>query len=101
MLTREEDESTYYEVEAEIENVGTGCRMPLPVRLNTSARDIDDRVWIAGGERVTWKTTSRDLPRGVALDPAGWIMSGPWKDEQNQTWKTESMWPVEVEGTGR
>ena len=80
------DESTLYDVTVSVANRGSG-RMPVPVQLTTSKGVIEEKLWIGPGEIVPWSVTTRDVPRTVAVDPQGWILSGPKWNADGGYWE--------------
>lgn len=69
-----------YEVEAEIQNLGTG-RMQVPLLLWTAKENVSDKIWIGPGETVQWKTVSRYLPKSVEANAFRWVCAAPYPDE--------------------
>jgi ABC-type transport system involved in multi-copper enzyme maturation permease subunit len=95
MVSTEDEEETIYEVKAQIVNEGTG-RMPVPMQVDTSKGPVTGEVWIGPGEAVTWKVTTKALPRNMSVDPQGWILTAPAWDEKLKDWIANPGAPVEI-----
>ena len=99
MVTTGYEEITEYKIWAKIRNSGTG-RMLVPVKLNTSDQNVNDKLWIDSGETVIWKTRSKDVPKFVDVNPWGWILSIPYYDETDKKWMDKSRCDVTIMPTG-
>jgi hypothetical protein len=99
MVTVGIEETTMYDVEVEVSNVGTG-RMPAPIRIETSNDAIDEKLWLGPGETKTWRVRSRYMPKSALIDPDGWIMSAPYWDEETRQFIREAKAPVKMEAAG-
>ncbi|MBN1900021.1 ABC transporter permease [Candidatus Sumerlaeota bacterium] len=95
MRTSDDEEETFYDVEAQFTNVGTG-RMPVPVWVETSKGPVTGEAWIGAGETVTWNTTTKALPQTIILDPNGWILTKPAWDEKRRDWILDISIPVDI-----